>query len=142
MTAHNLSCCTCCVVSGDDTCRVGECGDDGGDCLEERQCAEGGICRQIFRFWRFLGDGFKWNTTYFCEDKWPIFNRVAGVPDFVCEHYMNEFDYNEDNAMNGRELTALGYNAMRNPYWFYGSSDSRAPQIRCESCWGTEVYNV
>ena len=128
---------------GDDTCRKSECGDDGSDCSEEQQCAEGGICRQIFRFWRFLGDGFKWNTTYFCEEKWPIFERIAGETVFGCEYYMAEFDYNGDDHMNYRELTVIGYNAMINPYWYlWNRPDFRAPNINCSSCYGMETYNI
>ena len=131
-----------CFCLGDDSCNVDQCGNDLTDCHEDKQCAEGTVCRQIYRFWNFLGDGNQWNTTTFCDGTlWTIFTDKLRVDlDWwmTCDYFMNRYDFNDDGFVNYRELTALGYTALYDKFYDWG----RASQVNCSFCWGMDDYNI
>ena len=132
----------------DDVCRVEACGNDGSDCDEGAQCVEGSLCRQIYRFWNFLGDGNKWNTTYFCDAMWPRMMDILVIDNWSpvisqgkqCEEYMDEYDYNGDDHMCFRELVPLAYDAMKWPALLY--HDHKGTHMNCSECWGMDNYNL
>ena len=128
----------------DDACRHADCGNDGTDCDEGRQCEYGGICREIYRFWGFLGDGNKWNTTYFCDDMWPVMLDILGSsvePVANCSTYAATYDYNGDGHLNHRELVPITFSAI-NSEWTFFQETRRGPTINCSECWGMSNYNV
>ena len=133
------------LINSDDTCRTVECGGDGTDCDEGHQCIEGGVCRSIYRFWNFLGDGNKWNRTYFCDAFWPRFIEILEFDWWSplwngkeCWEYMIEYDFDGDGNLNRRELVPLAYDAWEWPALV--ELRPRGSQINCSECWGIENH--
>jgi len=120
----------------DDACRIPECQFDGGDC--ERGCVDDACSQKLMAWNLFVPSGvYKMNHTDVCADVWPVvlafFTPTGQFTN--CEWVVNEYDFNNDKAINFREFTAIAYS-------FVGSGQEKAKQLNCSSCVGMEYYNI
>eukprot|EP01083_Nonionella_stella_P243034 847221_1 len=123
----------------DDICNIKECSYDGGDCPGD--CI-GTMCTNLYQGWLLLtGTGvYKMDHATACAEMWPTAVALASleghmVGNINCSNAMQNVDYNNDQNINFREFTALGYG-------LFGGSLNRATQINCSQCIGMEYYNI
>ncbi len=124
----------------DDSCRVDECNNDGGDCDEENQCADESYCATGYDYWNILiGSSSKINHTDFCTLYWDLVGTLVGQePPEECLYYMEKYDYSKDGMLNFREGVPLVYDAV----WADWKGNPRGGQLNCSSCIGMDLYNI
>ena len=126
----------------DDSCRISDCGDDGGDCDDGNGCVEDGYCNEMHEAWTYFSLGQdKVDHSYVCTTIWPIMITTLGAapPNGTeCWYYVNDSDYNGDGMLNFRELVPLAYIAFVAEWEMH----EREAQVNCSECTGMESYNV
>eukprot|EP01083_Nonionella_stella_P243035 847222_1 len=122
----------------DDLCNIEECSYDGGDCPGD--CI-GNMCNSVYQGWTFLaGPGvYKMDHATACAEMWStavaLASQQGNLVEQNCSYALQNVDYNNDQHINFREFTALGYG-------LFGGSLNRATQINCSQCIGMEYYNI
>ena len=125
----------------DDSCRVTECGNDGGDCADGQQCTEDTFCALSYTYWTvLLGSATKINHTDFCTLHWDlVIATINANPAEDCPYYMEQHDYNNDGMLNFRESVPIIYDGIVNDF---EGDDARGPQINCSDCLPVGTYNA
>ena len=123
----------------DDSCRVDECGNDGGDCADGVMCAEETLCYTVYTYWTVFATTPNVNHSYICGHRWLLIQEAMGLeaPE-ECEYYMELYDYNGDEKMNFRETVPFVYSGVGRDF----VETPRGPQINCSLCIGMDLYNI
>ncbi len=126
--------------SCDDSCRLDDCGNDGGDCDEGQQCAEDTFCALGYEYWGILiGSRSNINHTEFCSSLWDVTLALLQVnPTEECLYYLEQYDYNADGMLNFREAVPFVQDGSYADF----AGNPRGPQLNCSECTGMALYNV
>ena len=119
----------------DDSCRVEDCGMDGGDC--HSMCSDL-PCTIFNQVWNYFADGYyAINHSYACQTMYPaVLIYLGKESEHNCSQWIKTIDYDEDKHLNFRETVAFGTQIINDD-----ESDLKAPQVNCSQCMEMEYYN-